>query len=68
MLCGFETLTRTLPVDIFSSAPFATIFSPMFQHNLCNIFSHVGVNLMHAKQNCAILFCLVLFLLECTLG
>ena len=43
---GVETLTRrTLPNDIFSSAPFATIFSPMFKHIVCNTFSIVGVNL-----------------------
>ena len=62
LLRGVETLTRTLPIDIFSCSPFATIFSPMFEYILRNIFSHVGVNLMHAiKSKCLFGFgsCLV---------
>jgi len=52
---GVETLTRTLPIDIFSCSPFATIFSPMFKYILCNTFNYVGVNLMHAIK-CKCLF------------
>ena len=52
---GVETLTRTLPIDIFSCSPFATIFSPMFKYILCNTLNHVGVNLMHAIK-CKCLF------------
>ena len=50
---GVEPLTRTLPIDIFSCSPFTTIFSLMIKFILCNTFSHVGVNLMHAiKSKC----------------
>ena len=45
----------TLPIDIFSCSPFATIFSLMFKYILCNTFSHAGVNLMHAIE-CKCLF------------
>jgi hypothetical protein len=50
---GVEPLTRTLPIDIFSCSPFATIFSLIFKFILCNTFSYLGVNLMHAiKSKC----------------
>ncbi len=58
---GVEALTMTLPMNILTSAPFSTPFSPMFKHIYCNTFSYVGVNLMHAKKSCAILVLASLF-------
>jgi phosphopantetheine adenylyltransferase len=41
-------------MEILTSAPFSTPFPPMFKHIYCNTLSYVGVNLMHAKNSCAI--------------
>ena len=51
---GVEPLARAPPRDIFSQSPNFTPFSHIIQHNVCNTFSYVGVNLMHIKKSCGL--------------
>jgi len=59
-----ETLTSSLPMAIFSSAPFAAPFSPVIELCIPNAFNNVGVKSLHTKKSYAlfVLSCLVLFL------
>ena len=49
-----ETLTNSLPMAIFSSAPFATPFSPVIKLCIPNAFNKVGVKSLHTKKSYAL--------------